>query len=73
MPCPNCVDIPGVLNFYNKAMIYSDANLLHREYRRTEMFREDQRGDKCIKGEICMDKCPRNYRYRNCRRKHTHS
>ena len=58
MPCPNGVDIPGVLNFYNEAMIYSDANRPRREYRRTEMFKEEQRGDKCIKCEICMDKCP---------------
>ena len=58
MPCPNGVDIPGVLNFYNEAMIYNDANRPRREYRRTEMFKEEQRGDKCIKCEICLDKCP---------------
>jgi predicted aldo/keto reductase-like oxidoreductase len=58
MPCPNGVDIPGVFNFYNDAMIYGEPSRPRREYRRVEMFKESQRGDKCIKCNKCVEKCP---------------
>ena len=58
MPCPNGVDIPGVFNFYNEAMIYGDASRPRKEYVRTEMFKKEQRADNCIKCEQCVEKCP---------------
>ena len=58
MPCPNGVDIPRIFNFYNEVMIYNDAVRPRKDVQRPEMFKEEQRADKCIKCEQCVEKCP---------------
>ena len=58
MPCPNGVEIPRVLSLYNEAMIYGDATRPRRMYQNDRMFKAEQRADKCIKCEICLEKCP---------------
>ena len=37
-------------------MIYGDTGRPRREY--AARFKEEQRADKCIKCEICLEKCP---------------
>ena len=58
MPCPNGVEIPRIFNLYNEAMIYGDTGRPRREY--ATRFKEEQRADKCIKCEQCIEKCPQN-------------
>jgi predicted aldo/keto reductase-like oxidoreductase len=58
MPCPNGVDIPKVFDFYNEAMIYNAPEKPRSYYKSPRMFNQDQRGDKCIKCGICLEKCP---------------
>ena len=58
MPCPNGVDIPGVFEFYNEATIFNDAVKRREMYNDPKIFKEEQRGDKCIKCEQCLEKCP---------------
>ena len=58
MPCPNGVDIPRVFDYYNEAMIYSDAARARMVYSDPKLFKEEERADKCIKCEQCVEKCP---------------
>jgi len=58
MPCPNGVEIPRIFNLYNEAMIYGNTDRPRREY--AARFKEEQRADKCIKCEQCLEKCPQN-------------
>ena len=58
MPCPNDVDIPRVFDLYNEAMIYNSAPEQRKIYNNPGMFKEEQRADKCIKCEQCVEKCP---------------
>jgi predicted aldo/keto reductase-like oxidoreductase len=58
MPCPNGVEIPRIFNLYNEAMIYGNTDRPRREY--ATRFKEEQRADKCIKCEQCLEKCPQN-------------
>jgi hypothetical protein len=57
MPCPNGVDIPRVFQLYNEAMMYNSAAASRRTYN-SMWFKEEQRADKCIKCEECLEKCP---------------
>ena len=57
-PCPNDVDIPRVFDLYNEAMIYNSAPEQRNIYNNPGMFREEQRADKCIKCDQCVEKCP---------------
>jgi hypothetical protein len=58
MPCPNGVDIPRVFEFYNEAIIYNTAAQQRRMYTGGRAIKEEERGDKCIQCEICLEKCP---------------
>ena len=58
MPCPNGVDIPGVFEYYNEATIFSDAARRREMYSDPNIFKDEQRANKCIKCEQCMEKCP---------------
>ena len=58
MPCPNGVDIPTVFEFYNEATIFNDAVKRREMYGDPKIFKEEQRADKCIKCEQCLEKCP---------------
>ena len=57
-PCPNGVDIPRIFEFYNEAMIFNDAARRRKMYRDPNAMKEEQRADKCIKCEQCVEKCP---------------
>ena len=58
MPCPNGVDIPRVFEFYIEAVTYNDAGRRRRMYSEPDMIKDEQRADKCIKCEKCIEKCP---------------
>ena len=58
MPCPNGVDIPRIFEFYNEAIIFSDAARRRRMYSDPNMIKDEERADKCIKCEQCVEKCP---------------
>jgi hypothetical protein len=57
-PCPNGVDISRIFDLYSGAIVYSDATGPRKMYSNQEMFKEEQRADKCIKCEQCLEKCP---------------
>jgi predicted aldo/keto reductase-like oxidoreductase len=58
MPCPNGVNIPLVLGYYNEAVIYSSPSRVRTYYRDPAEIKEEERADKCIKCEQCIEKCP---------------
>jgi len=58
MPCPNGVEIPRILEFYNEAILFNDSDRRRRMYSDRHMLTDDQRADKCIKCGICLEKCP---------------
>jgi predicted aldo/keto reductase-like oxidoreductase len=58
MPCPNGVEIPRILEFYNEAILFNDSDRRRRMYSDRHMLTEEQLADKCIKCEICLEKCP---------------
>ncbi len=60
MPCPNGVEIPRILEFYNEAILFNDYDRRRRMYSDQHMLTEEQRADKCIKCEICLEKCPQH-------------
>lgn len=62
MPCPNGVEIPGVLGLYNDAIMYNDAEIarLHYEGPVPAALKEHQRADKCAECNECIDKCPQS-------------
>jgi len=58
MPCPNGVDIPHVFNLYNDAIIYNARQIPRIVYSNPKVFKEEQRADRCVKCELCVEKCP---------------
>ena len=58
MPCPNGVEIPRILEFYNEAILFNDSDRRRRMYVDHHMLTDEQRADKCIKCGICLEKCP---------------
>ena len=58
MPCPNGVEIPRILEFYNEAILFNDSDRRRRMYNDHHMLKDEQLADKCIKCEICLEKCP---------------
>jgi hypothetical protein len=58
MPCPNGVEIPLIFSYYNEAIVYNVPEKPRRTYNDPRMLREEERADKCIKCEQCLEKCP---------------
>lgn len=58
VPCPNGVDIPRIFEFYNEAVIFHDVDRRRRMYIDPNMIKAEQRADKCLKCEQCLEKCP---------------
>ncbi len=58
MPCPNGVDIPGVFQIYDDAMMYEDINMGIFRYNGPFGINQNSRGDKCIACGECLEKCP---------------
>lgn len=55
MPCSSGVEIPGIFEMYDDAMIYEDPRKARWLYRQ---LKEEQRADRCTKCAECTDACP---------------
>ncbi|MDD5455219.1 MAG: aldo/keto reductase [Candidatus Ratteibacteria bacterium] len=58
VPCPKGVDIPGVIDLYNSAVIYDDVGTSHFAY--THFVPEEKRANMCDKCGVCEEKCPQS-------------
>jgi len=55
MPCPNGVEIPAILEYYNDAIIYDNPRAPRFLYRNLS---EDKRANQCVECFECEEKCP---------------
>ena len=56
LPCPNEVNIPGILGLYNDAMMYSDPKRMRLLYQ--IRIQEGERADQCLECKECEELCP---------------
>jgi predicted aldo/keto reductase-like oxidoreductase len=56
MPCPNGIDIPRILEFYNDARMYDDAE--HQGFLYSMFIEADKRADACSECGECEARCP---------------
>jgi uncharacterized protein len=56
LPCPNNVNIPGVLGLYNDAVKYSDVRRAQFLY--TIRIQEGEKANQCQDCKDCEEKCP---------------
>jgi len=56
LPCPSGVNIPGVFNIYNDAIIYENPERGRMVY--NHFMSEDERANLCIECGECLEKCP---------------
>jgi uncharacterized protein len=56
LPCPNEVNIPGILGLYNDAMMYGDPKRMQRLYQ--IRIQEGERADQCLECKECEELCP---------------
>jgi len=55
MPCSSGVEISGIFQMYNEAMMYENPRAARLAY---GGLKEEQRADRCIECGECMDACP---------------
>ena len=55
-PCPNGVNIPGIFNIYNEAIMFNAAEYGRRTY--TLWISAEARADRCLQCGECETKCP---------------
>jgi predicted aldo/keto reductase-like oxidoreductase len=55
-PCPNGIDIPRILEFYNDAHMYDDAD--HQAFLYSMFIEADKRADSCSECGECEVRCP---------------
>jgi predicted aldo/keto reductase-like oxidoreductase len=60
LPCPNGVEIPRIFEIYNDGTIYDDPILSRFYYSGRFGLKPEQRAEKCIICEKCIEKCPQN-------------
>jgi predicted aldo/keto reductase-like oxidoreductase len=58
VPCPNNVDIPGIFQIYDDAMMYHDTRIGQFRYNGDFGVKQDQRADQCTECGECLEKCP---------------
>ena len=58
MPCPNGVEIPRILQMYNEAIMYDDAQTAQSRYQNPDILKEEQCADQCIECNECLEACP---------------
>ena len=56
MPCPNGVNIPGVFEIYNDAIVYNDDARARFFYQ--ARLTKDEQAHNCVACEACMEQCP---------------
>jgi predicted aldo/keto reductase-like oxidoreductase len=59
-PCPNNVNIPQVFQIYNDAVMYDDTQHGKFIYNSAFGIPQDQRADKCVDCNECLEKCPQS-------------
>jgi len=69
MPCSSGVEIPRILEIYNDAIMYEDPVTARLLYGHPMLLREEQRADKCIECEECMESCPQQIPIPECLQK----
>jgi len=62
MPCPNGVEIPRIFEMYNDAVMYDDPEMARRFYGGQFGIKPEQKADRCISCEQCVEKCPQKIR-----------
>jgi len=55
LPCPSGVNIPGVFEIYNDAMMYGDEQQAQMSYLWLD---EEERANLCVECGECLEKCP---------------
>ena len=58
MPCPNGVQISGIFQIYNEAVIHGDPRTGRFRYRGPTGLKEEERADQCIECGDCVLACP---------------
>ncbi len=56
LPCPNNVNIPGILGLYNDAFMYDDVK--RERFLYPFRIREGERASQCLECQECEEKCP---------------
>lgn len=56
LPCPNNVNIPGILGLYNDASMYDDVR--REQFLYPFRIREGERASQCLECQECEEKCP---------------
>jgi predicted aldo/keto reductase-like oxidoreductase len=57
MPCPNAVEIPLILEYYNDAVMYDDTRTPRFRYRQ---LAKEKQADNCVECFECEEKCPQD-------------
>ena len=65
MPCPHGVNIPLIFQLYNDAVIWNNFRVGRMRYQ-SPMLKEEERADRCVKDEECLDKCPQGINIPEC-------
>ena len=56
LPCPNDVNIPGILGLYNDAIMYNDLKRVQFLYQ--IRIQEGERAEQCLECQTCEELCP---------------
>ena len=60
MPCPNGVEIPGIFQIFNDAVMYDNLKAGRFRYRGPMGLQPEQLADQCTECEECLEACPQN-------------
>ena len=60
MPCPNGVEIPGVFQVFNDAVMYNNPQAAISRYSGRLGFQPEQLADQCIECGECLEACPQS-------------
>jgi len=58
MPCPNGVEISGIFQIYNEAIMYDDPQRGRFRYSGPMGLKKEQHADQCKECEECVEACP---------------
>ena len=60
MPCPNGVEIPGVFQVFNDAVMYNNPQAARSRYSGRLGLQPEQLADQCIECGECLEACPQS-------------
>lgn len=58
MPCPHGVNIPGIFELYNDAIMWDNIPSARQRYHSPFGIKEVERANMCAKDKECLEKCP---------------